>query len=112
MSRKRGGPIGIFNGNWKHQWKRDLEEEEDRRVYIIRSNKEKFGAALDVLKFHDREWETWYDDDANIPPYISWLKSEEVDELCRRMIERANNAKKNRQPSHEGGEERAKRSDN
>lgn len=113
MSRKRGGPIGVFNGNWKNRWRRELEDEQDRRVFIIEHNKNKFGEALDVLKFHDRDWETWYDDDANIPPYISWLDSDEVNELCRRMIERADNVKETsrRQSKHEGGEERAKRPD-
>ena len=110
MSRRRGA-IGVFNGNWKNRWKRDLEDEQDRRVYIIEHNKEKFANALDVLKFHDRDWETWYDDDANIPPYISWLESKTIDDLCGRMIERADHAKKTK-PKHEGGEERAERPNN
>lgn len=109
MNRKRGGPIGVFNGNWKNRWRRELEDEQDRRVFIIEDNKRKFGEALSVLKFHVRDWETWYDDDANIPPYISWLDSDKVNELCVRMVERANNVKETsrRQSKHEGGEERS-----
>ena len=89
MGRRRGGPIGIFNGNWKHQWKRDLEDEQDRRAFIIENNKLNFGDALQVLKHHDKGWEAWFDDDENIPPIIHWVETDEVRELCRRMVERA-----------------------
>lgn len=87
---KRGGPIGIFNGNWKNQWRRDLDDSQDRRTFIIESNQLDFGDALQVLKHHDKNWEVWFDDDANIPPIIYWSNTDDIQELCRRMIERAN----------------------
>ena len=90
----RRSAIGIFNGNWKNRWRRDLEgDQSDRRVYIIEKNKEKFGDALACLKTQDPDgWEVWFDDDANIPPIIWWMDSALVDELCKRMEERAKQA--------------------
>ena len=86
---RRGGPIGVFNGNWKNGWRRDMEAAQDRKHFIIENNKLNFGDALSVLKHHDRNWEEWFDNDDNIPPVIYWTETEAVDELCKRMIERA-----------------------
>lgn len=62
--------------------------EERRR--IIEKNKADFGNALDILKQADPDgWEAWYDDDANIPPLIRWTDRAQIDELIRRMLERA-----------------------
>ena len=79
----------MFNGNWKHRWRREFEDESDRRQFIIEQNKVDFGEALSALKAADPNWEAWYDDDANIPPYIRWLETQEVKRICQRMLERA-----------------------
>jgi len=81
--------IGVFNGNWKNKWKRELEDTSSRRAYIIENNKETFGDALQDLKAVDPDWEAWFDNDDNIPPFILWTDTEEINELCKRMTERA-----------------------
>ena len=86
----RRSAIGVFNGNWKHKWRRQLEDTSDRRVFIIQTNQEKLGDALSVLKAADPlGWEVWYDDDANIPEFILWTDSKSIGDLCYRMLERA-----------------------
>jgi hypothetical protein len=89
MSR-RGGPVGVFNGNWRRKLREEMDElASDRKCFISENNKLNFGEALDTLKAADPAWETWFDDDANIPPYIHWTDSAEIESLCRRMTERA-----------------------
>lgn len=88
----RRSAVGVLNGNWKQRWKDELNAMDDRRTFIIQNNKQKFGEALDVLKDSDPAWEAWYDDDEHIPNYILWTDTELIDELCRRMNERAGNA--------------------
>lgn len=88
-------PVGIFNGRWRLGARREmLAYQQDRRDFIIEDNKDKFSDALDELKQADPKWEAWYDDDANIPPYISWLDTEQVNDLCRRMRARVQEIKK------------------
>jgi hypothetical protein len=81
----RRSAIGVFNGNWKHAWKRDAELTSDRRRFIIEQNQLNFGDALDELKAVDPQWEAWFDDDENIPPYIHWLDTHAINVLCQRM---------------------------
>jgi hypothetical protein len=89
----RRSAVGVFNGNWKNRWRREWEEiqaSEDRRVFIVENNKEKFAEALDVLKHADPDgWEKWFDDDANIPEYLEWTNSALISDLCSRMTEQA-----------------------
>lgn len=92
----RRSAIGIFNGNWKNKWKRDLELENDRRRFIVENNIQKFQDALKVLKSADRQWETWFDNDDNIPQELTWTDTKEIDELCLRMVERAKLVKEQR----------------
>lgn len=83
-------PIGIFNGRWKLGSIRDrLAYQYNSRHFIVEQNKLDFGDALAELKQADPMWEAWFDDDDNIPPYISWLDTDKVNELCKRMIARA-----------------------
>lgn len=86
-------PIGVYNGNWKNGWRRfreDVQTQEDRQVFIIAHNRNRFSFSLEKLKTADPGgWEVWYDDDANIPPSISWLDSSLITELCHRIELRA-----------------------
>ena len=81
--------IGVLNGNWKNRWKRDLDYWSDQTARIIEKNKLRFGDALDELKRADpHTWESWFDDNANIPPVIYWSDELLIGRLCQRMRER------------------------
>lgn len=103
--------IGVFNGNWKNKWKRELEGITARNTQIIENNKLDFGDALIALKQADPDWESWYDQDENIPPFIHWINTEEIKTLCKRMIERADHAEKKFSASVESGKKLSKRPD-
>jgi hypothetical protein len=82
--------IGVLNGNWKNKWRRELiDAETDRREFIKQENQLNFGDALGELKRVDPNWEAWFDDDENIPPFITWLDSALIEQLCERMNQRA-----------------------
>jgi hypothetical protein len=81
--------IGVFNGNWKNKWKRDLDDISVRGMFVVEENKLSFGDALAELKAVDPNWEEWFDNDENIPPEIYWKYSDEIEKLCKRMLERA-----------------------
>lgn len=82
--------IGVFNGNWKNKWRRELEDiQTDRREFIKQENQLNFGDALDELKRVDPNWEAWFDNDENIPQYIFWLDTPLIEQLCERMNQRA-----------------------
>ena len=86
----RRSAIGVFNGNWKNRWKRDLDYWDDQKVRIIEKNKLRFGDALDELKRANPDgWEAWFDDNENIPPVIYWSDELLISRLCQRMRERA-----------------------
>ena len=95
----RRGAIGVFNGNWKNKWKRELEATEtDWREFIVNDNKLNFGDALGELKRVDPHWEAWFDDDENIPPFIPWLDTPLIEQLCERMNQRAIRVAQERKP--------------
>lgn len=86
----RRSAVGVFNGNWKNYWKRDLEDTSDRQEFIVEQNKLSFGDALVGLKLVDPAgWEAWFDDDNNIPPVIYWSDSHLIKDLCQRLRTRA-----------------------
>jgi len=48
-----------------------------------------FGDALTSLKNADPEgWESWYDDNENIPEEICWESRSQVDDIIRRIRDR------------------------
>lgn len=67
-----------------------VQEECWERIRSIEQAKLDFGDALADLKAADPDgWESWYDDDANVPQLIRWSDRAHVDEVIRRMSERA-----------------------
>lgn len=91
----RRSAIGVFNGNWKSRWRVLREEEDDRRIFIIEKNKEKFGQALDVLISNDPHgWERWYDDDNNVPNYLKWTDTREIDSVIFRILQHADSLRR------------------
>ena len=44
--------------------------------------------ALTELKQEDPEWESWYDDNENIPEEICWESRSQVDDIIRRIRDR------------------------
>ncbi len=54
----------------------------------IRLAKLDFGDALTELKQEDPEWESWYDDNENIPEEICWESRSQVDDIIRRIRDR------------------------
>ena len=47
-----------------------------------------FADALTELKQEDPEWESWYDDNENIPEEICWESRSQVDDIIRRIRDR------------------------
>jgi len=58
------------------------------RQEAIRLAKLDFGDALTELKREDPEWESWYDDNENIPDVIHWVDRSQVDDIIRRIRDR------------------------
>ena len=88
MSRRYA--VGVLNGNWKQRWKDDLDYFHDQKEHIKEQNKLRFGDALDELKRADPTgWESWYNEDTNIPPVIYWTDDNAISLVCSRMRERA-----------------------
>jgi hypothetical protein len=108
--------IGVINGNWKNRWRRELEDAtSDRREFIKQENQLNFGDALNELKRVDPNWESWFDNDANIPPVIYWLETAQIEQLCKRMNQRAISVTQERHEENrttvQGGEEQHQRTD-
>lgn len=58
------------------------------RQEAIRLAKLDFADALTELKQADPEWESWYDDNENIPEEICWESRSQVDDIIRRIRDR------------------------
>lgn len=83
---KRTGRAAVIERRDFAQMIQNARRERARRIEQAQTD---FEDALSVLKKADPDWENWYDDDANIPPYICWTDRGQVDELIRRILERA-----------------------
>lgn len=67
----------------------DLVSLASARAAAIERHQARFVAALEQLQAADPAWETWYDDNANIPAEIHWLDGVEIAALVARMQARA-----------------------
>lgn len=54
----------------------------------MKQNRFDFGDALDTLKAADPQWESWYDDDNNIPEQIKWSDRPLIDAIITRIHQR------------------------
>lgn len=89
---KNGRRIGRAAATERREQLEYIEDtwRKERRLAIEKA-KEDFNAALANLAEVDPNWEEWYDDDENIPPIITWSNRAQIDELIRKMNERAMN---------------------
>ena len=66
----------------------DRQMAQFEQTEAIRLAKLDFGDALTDLKQEDPEWESWYDDNENIPEEICWESRSQVDDIIRRIRDR------------------------
>lgn len=66
-----------------------LQELEDCRRKAIADAKLDFGDALRDLQAADPDWETWYDNNDNIPLILRWHDRKQIDDVIARMNARA-----------------------
>mgnify|MGYP000843552721 FL=1 len=66
----------------------DRQMAQFEQTEAIRLAKLDFGDALTELKQEDPEWESWYDDNENIPEEICWESRSQVDDIIRRIRDR------------------------
>lgn len=85
---RNGRRIGMAAHVEAQQMRRDLERQ------IAQSFKRKFDLAIERLARIDPDWETWYDDDRNIPAVIDWCDHAQMTEVLNRIEERIKQAYK------------------
>ena len=66
----------------------DRQMAQFERTEAIRLAMLDFADALTELKREDPEWESWYDDNENIPEEICWESRSQVDDIIRRIRDR------------------------
>ena len=66
----------------------DRQMAQFERTEAIRLAMLDFADALTELKQEDPEWESWYDDNENIPEEICWESRSQVDDIIRRIRDR------------------------
>lgn len=80
---------GRRTGRAAYEELRDMRERiAEARLRRIEEAKEGFFSALDELKDIDPNWETWFDDNGNIPPVVHWEDRDEVDGIISRIRRR------------------------
>ena len=68
----------------------ETQSMQDKSAAQIRENKLDYGDALNALKAADPEgWESWYDNNLNIPEIINWKDTQQVQAICAKILARA-----------------------